>query len=71
MAELPSLTAVERARYEWQMWLPHLGEVGQQKLKAASVLISRIGGVGGTVTTAAYGYWVQVKGWREIGRAHV
>ncbi|MXP25425.1 divalent metal cation transporter [Altererythrobacter indicus] len=22
-----------------------------------------IGGVGGTVTTAAYGYWVQVKGW--------
>ncbi|WP_238473875.1 Nramp family divalent metal transporter [Altericroceibacterium spongiae] len=23
-----------------------------------------IGGVGGTVTTAAYGYWVQVKGWK-------
>ncbi|WP_170004677.1 Nramp family divalent metal transporter [Pseudopontixanthobacter vadosimaris] len=26
-----------------------------------------IGGVGGTVTTAAYGYWTQVKGWRGIG----
>lgn len=26
-----------------------------------------IGGVGGTVTTASYGYWVQVKGWRGPG----
>lgn len=26
-----------------------------------------IGGVGGTVTTAAYGYWVQVKGWNGPG----
>lgn len=26
-----------------------------------------IGGVGGTVTTAAYGYWTQVKGWRGAG----
>ncbi|MXO66049.1 Nramp family divalent metal transporter [Altericroceibacterium endophyticum] len=26
-----------------------------------------IGGVGGTVTTAAYGYWVQTKGWRDLG----
>lgn len=51
MEELPALTAAERARYEWQMWLPDLGEVGQQKLKAASVLISRIGGVGGTVAS--------------------
>lgn len=25
-----------------------------------------IGGVGGTVTTAAYGYWVQSKGWKGI-----
>ncbi|UVI38682.1 Nramp family divalent metal transporter [Qipengyuania spongiae] len=25
-----------------------------------------IGGVGGTVTTAAYGYWAQVKGWNGI-----
>ncbi|GGD61082.1 Nramp family divalent metal transporter [Croceicoccus mobilis] len=26
-----------------------------------------IGGVGGTVTTAAYGYWVQAKGWEGTG----
>lgn len=25
-----------------------------------------IGGVGGTVTTAAYGYWVQAKGWHGV-----
>ncbi|MEZ6123326.1 MAG: HesA/MoeB/ThiF family protein [Planctomycetaceae bacterium] len=46
---LPSLTPDECARYEWQMWTPDVGESGQQKLKNASVLISRIGGVGGTV----------------------
>ena len=43
------LDEVERAVYEWQMWADGVGEAGQQKLKAASVLISRIGGVGGTV----------------------
>ncbi len=48
-SDLPQLSDFERARYEWQMWLPQLGEVGQRKLKAASVLVSRIGGVGGTV----------------------
>ena len=26
-----------------------------------------IGGVGGTITTAAYGYWTQAKGWRGPG----
>ena len=26
-----------------------------------------IGGVGGTITTAAYGYWTQAKGWRGNG----
>ncbi|WP_149183886.1 Nramp family divalent metal transporter [Streptomyces sp. TRM49041] len=26
-----------------------------------------IGGVGGTVTLAAYGYWVNAKGWRDAG----
>lgn len=44
-----SLTDEERERYEWQMWTPGHGEAGQLKLKAASVLVSRIGGVGGTV----------------------
>lgn len=33
------------------MWLPQLGEHGQRQLKAARVLISRIGGVGGTVAS--------------------
>ena len=46
---LPKLDEMERATYEWQMWADGIGEQGQRKLKAASVLISRIGGVGGTV----------------------
>ena len=43
------LTDEERATYEWQTWIPDLGEEGQEKLKGASVLVSRIGGLGGTV----------------------
>jgi molybdopterin/thiamine biosynthesis adenylyltransferase len=43
------LTAEERAVYEWQMWVPGMGEEGQRKLKTASVLISRVGGLGGLV----------------------
>jgi molybdopterin-synthase adenylyltransferase len=43
------LTAEERAIYEWQMWVPGMGEEGQLKLKNASVLISRVGGLGGLV----------------------
>lgn len=46
---LPELTPEERARYEWQMWLPGFGEAAQRKLKRASVLISRAGGIGGLV----------------------
>jgi molybdopterin/thiamine biosynthesis adenylyltransferase len=49
MPNLPPLNDDDRARYEWQMWTPGFGEEGQQKLKGASVLISRAGGVGGTV----------------------
>lgn len=44
-----SLTPEERAIYEWQMWIPGFGEKGQCKLKDASVLISRCGGLGGVV----------------------
>ena len=43
------LTDEERAIYQWQMWVPDLGEKGQQKLKDASVMISRVGGVGSVV----------------------
>jgi molybdopterin-synthase adenylyltransferase len=45
----PKLDAIELSTYEWQMWADGIGELGQRKLKAATVLISRIGGVGGTV----------------------
>ncbi|WCJ59192.1 HesA/MoeB/ThiF family protein [Fontisphaera persica] len=49
MRALPPLTEEERQRYEWQLWVPGWGEAGQQKLKAATVLISRVGGIGGQV----------------------
>src|SRR6516165_8395694 len=43
------LSNAERALYEWQLSVPGFGEVGQARLKGASVLVSRVGGVGGTV----------------------
>ena len=43
------MTDEERAIYEWQMWVPDFGTAGQEKLKGASILISRIGGLGGVV----------------------
>ncbi len=48
MANRP-LSEAERAVYEWQIWIPDFGEEGQEKLKGASVLVSRCGGVGGVV----------------------
>jgi molybdopterin-synthase adenylyltransferase len=45
---LPDLTPDELRRYQWQLWVRDFGEEGQRRLKAASVLVSRIGGVGGT-----------------------
>ena len=41
------LTDEERAIYEWQFSVPGFGEVGQEKLKSSSALISRCGGLGG------------------------
>lgn len=49
LGELPELTDHERAVYQWQMWIPGFDESGQRKLKNASVMISRVGGVGGVV----------------------
>ncbi len=46
------LTPDERATYEWQTWIPGFGEEGQRRLKAATVLVSRIGGVGGAAALA-------------------
>lgn len=65
MLDLPKLTDAERARYEWQMWTPDIGEEGQRKLKAASVLVSRLGGVGGTVA-----YYLAAAGIGKLVLAH-
>src|SRR5690349_2121764 len=46
---MTSLTDEERDIYAWQMSIPGFGEAGQAKLKAASVLVSRCGGLGGAV----------------------
>lgn len=43
------LSSEEQAIYQWQMWTPGFGPAGQEKLKAASVLVSRCGGLGGVV----------------------
>lgn len=49
MTTSAGLTTEELARYEWQLDVAGFGVVGQQRLKAARVLISRVGGVGGNV----------------------
>jgi molybdopterin/thiamine biosynthesis adenylyltransferase len=45
----PELSAQEREQYAWQLSVPGFGLAQQQKLKGASVLVSRVGGVGGAV----------------------
>jgi molybdopterin/thiamine biosynthesis adenylyltransferase len=49
MAGRVPLTDAERDIYSWQLTVPGFGVEGQERLKGASVLISRCGGVGGTV----------------------
>jgi molybdopterin/thiamine biosynthesis adenylyltransferase len=44
-----ALSSDELLRYDWQLSVPGFGPEGQQKLKAATVLVSRVGGVGGSV----------------------
>lgn len=48
-SDLPELTPVELATYSWQLPVAGFGELGQRRLKGATVLISRIGGLGGVV----------------------
>jgi molybdopterin-synthase adenylyltransferase len=43
------LTPEEKATYEWQLDVPGFGIEGQEKLKNASVFISRCGGLGSVV----------------------
>lgn len=45
---LPDLSPDEQLRYKWQLWLRDFGEEQQRCLKRATVLVSRIGGVGGS-----------------------
>jgi molybdopterin/thiamine biosynthesis adenylyltransferase len=49
MSAHDQLSADERTRYEWQLWVDGFGDAGQLKLKNAGVLVTRCGGVGGTV----------------------
>jgi molybdopterin/thiamine biosynthesis adenylyltransferase len=46
------LSSFEQDRFSRQITLPQIGQEGQLKIKNATVLVSRVGGVGGTV--AAY-----------------
>jgi molybdopterin/thiamine biosynthesis adenylyltransferase len=59
------LSEEERARYAWQMTTADLGEAGQQKLKAATVLVTRVGGVGG-----AAAYYLAAAGVGKLLLAH-
>lgn len=51
------LSEQDRAIYEWQLDVPGLGESGQAKLRNATALVSRAGGLGGPLcfTLAAAG----------------
>ena len=48
-ADSPALTDEDRDQHQWQLDVPDFGEAGQERLKSATVLISRIGGLGGPV----------------------
>lgn len=49
LSQLPDLTEEEESIYAWQIPIHGFGAIGQRRLKAASVLISRVGGLGGMV----------------------
>ncbi len=51
MTDDVGLSDEERAIYQWQTWVTDFGENGQRKLKQSSIMVSRVGGVGGA---AAY-----------------
>jgi len=45
----PDLGRDEQETYAWQMDVTGLGEAAQRRLKAATVMVSRVGGLGGVV----------------------
>src|SRR5262245_31792019 len=49
MAQRRPLTDADRQRYEWQLRVRGFRAAEQERLKSASVLVSRVGGVGGAV----------------------
>ena len=60
------LTPTELERYSWQIQLTGFGETGQVKLKSSTVLVSGVGGLGGTVAlylaVAGIGKLILVRG---------
>ena len=46
------LSEEDRAIYDWQLEVPGFGEEGQEKLRNSTALVSRIGGLGGSVAFA-------------------
>ena len=46
---LPELSDFERDVYSWQTTVSGFGEEGQRRLKGSTVMVSRIGGLGGLV----------------------
>ena len=55
----------DRAIYEWQLDIPGFGERGQEALRRATVLVSRVGGVGG-----AAAYYLAAAGVGRLVLAH-
>lgn len=61
-----NLTPSELERYHRQMMLPNFGEAGQKRLKSTTVLVTGVGGLGGTsalyLAVAGVGRLILVRG---------